>query len=187
MNPGRRSVDQYHDMIRHGILMEGDNVELLDGQLVAKPKSSPVHSVARLLIWDALTKVIPKAWLVDSQVAITLSTSEPEPDVIVVRGEIREYLDHHPRPEDISLVVEVSDDSLTDDQGIKKTIYVEAGLPVYWIFNLVNRRVEVYTDPTGPDDLPDYRQRQEFLEADQVPVVVAGRELRSIAVSEPLP
>ncbi len=187
MNPWRLSVDQYEAMFRHGILTEDDKVELLDGLLVAKNKTSPAHAVVSSLTRNTLAKVIPEKWFAATHDAITLSRSEPEPDVIVIRGEPRDYLDHRPGPSEIALVVEVSDDSLDCDQGVKKTIYAEAGLPVYWIINLVDRRVEVYTDPTGPDDLPDYRQRQEFREGEKVPVIIAGQDVGYIPVGELLP
>ncbi len=83
--------------------------------------------------------------------------------------------------------VVVSDSSLRRDQGFKKAIYAKAGIAVYWIVNLIDRRVEVYTDPTGPAAQPDYRVRHDAGEADQVPVVIEGREVARIAVRELLP
>ena len=183
----RLSVDQYHEMARHGILTEDDEVELLDGLLVAKMTKNTAHHVAKLLVQSALAKVIPEGWYVDSQDAITLATSEPEPDVMVVRGQPRDYLEHHPLAGELALVVEVADSSLHYDQGFKKAIYAAAAIPVYWIVNLVDRRVEVYTDPTGPADQPDYRQPQAFSGTEQVPVVIAGREVARIPVRELLP
>ena len=183
----RPSVDQYHEMVRHGILTEDDEVELLDGLLVAKMTKNTAHHVAKLLVQSALAKAIPEGWYVDSQNAITLATSEPEPDVMVVRGQPRDYLAHHPLAGELALVVEVSDSSLQHDQGFKKAIYAAAGIPVYWIINLIDRQVEVYTDPTGPADRADYRQRQAFSGAGQMPAVIAGREVASIPVHELLP
>jgi len=183
----RLTVDQYHEMARHGILTEEHEVELLNGILVAKMTKSTAHNIAKVLVLRALAKVVPEGWYIDSQDAITLATSEPEPDVMVIRGDPRDYLAHHPRPAELAMVVEVSDSSLRHDRGDKKAIYAEAGLRVYWIVNLVDRRVEVYTDPTGPDDEADFRQRQDFRETDQVPVVIAGREAGRIGVSEVLP
>jgi len=183
----RLSIDQYHEMVRHAILTEDDEVELLDGLLVAKMTKSTAHRVAKWLAQNSLTKVVPEGWYVDSQDAITLATSEPEPDVMVIRGQTRDYLEHHPLARELALVVEVSDSSLHHDQGFKKAIYAAAAIPVYWIINLIDRRVEVYTDPTGPADQPDYRQRQAFSGAEQAPVDIAGREVARIPVRELLP
>jgi hypothetical protein len=69
----------------------------------------------------------------------------------------------------------------------KKRLYAQAGIPVYWIVDLVERRVEVYTDPSGPTDEPDYRQHRAFGNSEEVPLVVAGREVGRIAASAVLP
>ena len=183
----RLSVGQYHEMLRCGILTEDHDVELLDGLLVAKMTKNTAHHVAKLLAQSALAKVIPEGWYVDSQDAITLATSEPEPDVMVVRGQPRDYLEHHPLAGELAMVVEISDSSLRHDQGFKKAIYAAAAIPVYWIINLIDRQVEVYTDPTGPADQPDYRGRQDLSAMEQVPIVIAGRDVASIPVREILP
>jgi Uma2 family endonuclease len=183
----RFSVREYHEMIRAGILTEGDPVELLDGWLVTKMTKNPPHRVATHLVCKALEEVIPQGWHVDSQGAITLATSEPEPDAALVRGDPRAYVDRHPRANDVALVVEVADTSLRRDRTVKKRLYAQAGIPAYWIVNLVDRRVDVYSDPSGPADQPDYRQHRTCSPADYVPVVVEGREIGRIAASTLLP
>ena len=94
----------------------------------------------------------------------------------MVRGSDQDYVDRHPGPADVVMVVEVSDSSLRRDQVFKKPIYAKAGIPVYWIVNLIDRRVEVYTDPTGPAAEPDYRVRHDVGEADFAHVVIEGRD-----------
>lgn len=118
---------------------------------------------------------------------VTLATSEPEPDVAVVRGSDDDYPDRHPGSDDVALRVEVSDTSLRRDRGFKKAIYAKARIAVYWIVNLIDWRVEVYAQPSGPATAPNYRQHQDFGETDQVPLVIEGREIARIAVSELLP
>ncbi len=183
----RFSVREYHDMIRAGILAEDAPVELLDGWLVTKMMRNPPHSVATDLVRYALEQVLPKGWFVRSQNAITLATSEPEPDAVVVRGDRRTYADRHPGPEDVALVVEVADASLRRDRILKKRLYAQAGIPAYWIVDLIERRVEVYTDPSGPTDEPDYRQHRSCGTTEEVPLVVEGREVGRIAASAMLP
>jgi Uma2 family endonuclease len=183
----RLTVREYHEMIRAGILAEGDPVELLDGWLVAKTRKTPPHSVSTHLASRALEDILPEGWDVHAQGAITLATSEPEPDVVIVRGEPRAYVDRHPGPKDVALVVEVADASLQRDRGFKRRLYAQAAIPVYWIVNLVERVLEVYTDPSGPTDQPDYRQQRTFGAAEQVPLVVEGREVGRVTVSALLP
>ena len=182
----RLSVEQYHDMARHGILLDGDPVELLEGLLVEKMTISPSHRRATRRVRLALGGIAPSGCYVDAPSPVTLQRSEPEPDVVVVRGADGDYPDRHPGPQDILLVVEVSDSSLRRDQGFKKAIYAKAGIPVYWIVNLIDRRVEEYSDPTGAVEQPDYRLRRDYSEADHVPVVIEGREVAKIPVRDVL-
>jgi Uma2 family endonuclease len=183
----RLSVSQYHEMIRDGILGEDDPVELLDGLLVPKMTKTPPHRVATKLVSEALSRAVPEGWYVDSQEPITLRESEPEPDVVVVRGDTRRYSDRHPGPADLALVVEIAESSLDRDQKLKKRIYAEAGIPVYWILNLVERRLEVCSEPSGTGERADYRHRRDFGPEDAVSLVVEGREVGTIAVGTLLP
>lgn len=183
----RLSLDQYHEMIRAGILTDDDPVELLEGWLVAKMPKNPPHRVATQLSREALERVVPAGWYVDAQEPVTIGDSEPEPDVTVVRGSRRDYRDHHPGAQDVALLAEVSDTTLQRDRGSKKRVYARANVPVYWIINLIDSQVEVYTNPSGPGEQPDYGQRQDYGPADQVPVVIDGREVGRIAVRDLLP
>ena len=127
----RLSVSQYHQMIRTGILTADDPVELLAGWLFYRTPKNPPHRIATRLAQDSLEAVVPAGWYVDSQEPITLGDSEPEPDVMVVRGETRQYKDRHPGPEDVFLVVEVADTTIERDRGVKRRMYARSGIPVY--------------------------------------------------------
>ena len=183
----RLSVAQYHEMIRNGILTEDDPVELLEGWLVTKMPKNPQRRLTTKLTQTAFERVIPAGWYVDTQEPITTDSSEPEPDVVVVRGEPRQYSDRHPGPQDLGALVEVSGASLYRDRGTKKRVFAENRIPVYWIINLVSKQVEVYTNPTGPGPAPDYRECRVYGITDQVPLTLDGREVGSIPVSELLP
>ena len=183
----RLSLDQYHAMIRVGILTEDDPVELLEGWLVTKMPKNPPHTITTQLTRDALARILPTGWYVNDQEPITTADSEPEPDVVVVRGDRRQYLDRHPGPQDVALVVEVSDATLQRDRAFKKRLYASAGVPVYWIINLIENQAEVYTDPLGPAEQPDYRQRQDYRPSDEVPLTIEDLEVGRIAVRELLP
>ena len=130
---------------------------------------------------------MPAGWYVDTQEPVTTTDSEPEPDVAVVRGDLDDYLDRHPGPHEVALVVEVADSTLRRDRGTKKRLYARAGIPVYWIANLIESRFEVYTDPTGPAEQPDYRQQQEYGPADEIPVVLVEKEVGRLVVRDLLP
>jgi len=183
----RLSVGQYHEMIRAGILTEDDPVELLEGWLVTKMPKKPAHRISTLASRQRLERLVPGGWYVDSQEPITTEDSEPEPGVLVVRGDSRDYADRHPGARDVALVVEIADATLIRDLGPKKAIYARAGFVLYWVLNLSEGRLEVFSDPTGPAEAPDYRRHESFGPADEVPVVIDGREVGRILVRELLP
>ena len=105
----------------------------------------------------------------------------------IVRGTHTAYGERHPGPEDVALLVEVADSSLQYDRGTKKRVYARANVQVYWIVNLIDRQIEVYTEPTGPADQPDYLQHHDYREDDTIPVVLDGQEIGQLAVRELLP
>ncbi len=122
---------------------------------------------------------------------LTTQSSEPEPDAKVVKGDPRQYLKRKPGPNKVPLAIEVSDKSLPRDRGVKKRTYAASRIPTYWIINLVDRCVEVYTEPTGrateQNPNPDYRSVQRFGPDDTLVVILGGREVGRITVKEILP
>lgn len=183
----RLSVEQYHAMAEAGILVDGDPVELLEGLLVAKVTKNPGHILAKRLVRNALERLIPPGWFLGTEDSVTAGDSEPEPDAALIRGELRDYAKRHPNPGEVELVVEVADSSLRRDRTFKKRIYARAGIPFYWIVNLVDRQIEVYSTPSGPGTAPDYADRRDYGADEAVPVVVDGREVGRVAVSDVLP
>jgi len=115
---------------------------------------------------------------------VTTEDSEPEPDVRVVRGERRAFAERHPGPRDLGLLVEVSDATLERDRKLKKQLYGQSLVPVYWIVDLRHRRIEVSTEPSGPVAVPGYGSRREFVAGEEVPVVLDGVEVGRSAVSD---
>lgn len=179
----RLGVGQYHAMVEAGILTAEDPVELLDGHLVVKMPKKPPHTAATYLVRKALERLVPRGWLVYVQEPVTLEESEPEPDVHVARGGPRQYLTRHPGPADVGLVVEVADTSLARDRGLKKRLYAEAGIPVYWIVNLVSRKLETYAAPVGTD----YGKAAELAQDEEAVLILDGTEVGGIAVRDLLP
>lgn len=185
--PDLVSVPQYHAMIQAGTLTENEPVELLEGRLVYKMPKNPRHRRAKRRVQKALERIVPTGWYVDEQEPITLADSEPEPDILIARGDSDDYPDYHPGSQDVVLVVEIADSTLRRDQGSKKRLYPHAGIAVYWIVNLVENRIEVYTDPTGPAAKPDYDKRQDYAPSALVPVFIEGQAVGQLAVQELLP
>ena len=183
----RFSVEEYHQMIEAGILDENDNVELIEGYVVNKMSRNPPHDGTIQLVSDLLREVLPPGWCVRDQSAVTLASSEPEPDVCIARGTRRAFLTQHPQAADVGLVVEVSDSTLAWDRSEKARIYARAGIETYWIVNLVDRRLEVHTGPSGPTASPSYARRDDVPVGGSVSLVLDGVVIATLAVGDLLP
>lgn len=180
----RFSVSQYERMIRAGVLTADDKVELLENYVVLKMARNPRHDDGIHLILDTLYPRRPPGWTLRIQAAVTLIDSQPEPDFTFARGSRSDYSQRHPGPADIGQLIEVADSSLLRDQRDKTRIYARAGIPVYWIVNLVDRRIEVYSQPSGPTAQPAYSSFQLYQPGDQVPLVLDGQSVDAIPASD---
>jgi Uma2 family endonuclease len=183
----RFSVTRYQKMIEAGILTSEDKLELLENYLVLKMGRNPPHDGTIDLVKAELQGHVPLGWLLRSQQAVVLSDSQPEPDFALVRGTRRSYLTRHPDAADVCLIIEIADSSLLRDQRDKTRIYARGGIPCYWIINLVDRRIEVFTQPSGPFPVPAYGSFQTYQPGDSVPLVLDGNTVASILVDELLP
>jgi Uma2 family endonuclease len=179
------SVEQYHQMIASGILNEDDPVELLEGWLVTKMAKDPTHRMTTHLGRGLLEQHIPDTYYVDSQEPITTNDSEPEPDIVVVKGNVRDYSTRHPNASEVLLVVEVSNSTLSQDRTLKQRTYAASGIPIYWIINLVDRVIEVYTQPLQEEKR--YAEKTIYDADSMVPLVIDGKELAQLAVKNLLP
>jgi Uma2 family endonuclease len=180
----RLTVDQYDQMVEHGILPETNCFELINGRIVEKEVKKPPHSVATGLCLDALGRSLPAGWHVrkEEPVRIPSRRSEPEPDLSVARGAIRDYETRHPGPDDIALVVEVTRSSVAKDRALAR-VYGGGGIPAYWIVNVPKRRLEVYEGPTGGA----YPAPKILKDTDSVDLIIAGQVVGRIPVADLLP
>jgi Uma2 family endonuclease len=183
----RLTVEEYHNMIHNGILTTEDRVELLDGYLVNKmPQNNPHSSTVDRLTED-LIRLIPPGWRSRIQLPIRLANSEPEPDAAIVRGDRRTFDHRRPLASDFGIVIEVADSSLALDRREKSRLYAEAGISIYWIINLVDWQIEVYTDPQPTAAPPSYATRTDYRPGQSVPLVLEGVTVGTIPVADLLP
>lgn len=184
--PYRFRVEQYERMIAAGVLTNEDRVELIEGIVIQKMTQHPPHAVAIDYTLDALRPLLPDGWRLREQKPIELSDSEPEPDLAIVRGPLQRYETRHPRPADIAVVLEVADSSLEADRRDKGRMYARARIPIYWIINLNERCVEVYSEPKGGKS-PAYRQRNDYSIGASVPLMIDGNEVGQVSAIELFP
>jgi Uma2 family endonuclease len=137
---------RYDQLVGAGIFGPEDRIELLDGLLVAREPQGERHATVVGLVRAALEKAFGSGYHMREEKPIALDErSEPEPDVVVVPGRLRDYLAAHPsRP---VLVVEVADTSLALDRLRKGGLYARAGIADYWVVNLIDEVLEVYRKP----------------------------------------
>ncbi|MBM79606.1 MAG: hypothetical protein CMJ78_03305 [Planctomycetaceae bacterium] len=177
------SVTQYHSLIRHGEL-DDENVELLEGWLVEQMTKDIRHIAATRRVRKRLELLAPSGWLVDTQEPLTTIDSEPEPDAMVVRGCEADFDNRKVNAVDVALVVEVSETSLARDRNQKQRIYAKAEIPVYWIVNVVDAQLEVFTEPDG---VASYRNSQVLKPGENVQLVLDDQGIGVIPVVELFP
>ena len=185
--PGFRrfSLAEYHHLAQLGILTEDDNLELLEGYLVHKMTRTPPTTARCTSCFGSF-----RVWcLRNGKFAVrppsrsaTASRNRTSPSCEPTRPITSTAI---PRPADVAIIIEVADSSLGSDRADKCRIYARAGIRAYWIVNIVDRQIEVYSSPVG-DPMPEYRDRVDRHIGDEVDVVLAGQRVGSVAVSAAL-
>jgi Uma2 family endonuclease len=142
------TIQQYRQMLTSGVLQEGDRVELIEGEILEMAAVGSRHtSQVKRLNRIFSTRIAPSI-LISVQDPIELGPrSEPQPDLALLRFQADFYQSAHPQAEDVYLLVEVADTTLEYDRTIKAPMYAQAGIREYWIVNLVDGLIEVYTQP----------------------------------------
>ncbi len=159
-------------MIRAGVL-DRRRVELLRGDIYEMTPEEPSHSFYGGSLADRFRHSLRDRALVREARPVTFSNSELEPDIAIVRGVWDDYRLRHPQPEDIFLVVEISESSLNYDLELKRKVYATAIVPEYWVVDLKNRRVVVFREPKNGD----YRSRSQVQEGAIVPLAFPDVEI----------
>lgn len=145
------TVEDYHHIINTGVL-DDRPVELLAGEIVTMSPEAEPHAFFSSEAGAYLTRLLGDRAFLRHAKPITLpNQSEPEPDLAIVQPLGREYLSHHPYPENIFWVIEYANTSLEKDSTVKYHIYAEARIPEYWLVNLRTRELVVHRDPKGRD------------------------------------
>jgi Putative restriction endonuclease len=158
------TVDQYHEMIRAGIIPDGSPIELIDGILMWKDRScgggkpmghDPRHALLVMRVLQLLQQFVPGLGChLRTQLPVALTdVNEPEPDIAVIHGTVEDFATRHPGPADVMMVIEIADTSLRRDRTTKQRLYAKAGIPTYWIVNLQKNQIEVYEQPDPAREL----------------------------------
>jgi Uma2 family endonuclease len=141
---------------------------------------NPPHASSVSRVRRRVDKFLPDTWTMRVQAPITLSDSEPEPDITLARGEEGTYDKRHPEPADIGVLMEVGDSTVLDDRRYKGILYAQEKVPEFWLINIPARRVEVYTKPRAGK----YQKKVEYSEKEAVALILDGVKIAQIPVSE---
>jgi len=187
------NVGQYHQMIRDGILLDGEPIELIRGTLVYKDRRDKTggvmtHGSRHLNTLNKLNAILSKwvagraAFLQIQGPIILNSESEPEPDCSLILGSVDDFRDDVPDAAAVLAVFEVANSSLRTDGRTKLRLYAEASIPLYFIVNLKDNLIEVHSEPIPAES--QYGNRIEFASGDTLQVAVGDIGTFSIAVQE---
>ena len=134
---------EYDKLIELGEF-QGEHIELLEGLLVPMSPIGPPHtSCVQRLTELLLPALLGRATVRSQQPFAALDFSEPEPDIAVVP--LDRYNTAH--ADRAYLIIEVAESSLATDRGVKQRLYAACKVPEYWIVNLVEKQIEVYSEP----------------------------------------
>jgi len=183
----RFSVKQFDAMISNHILDANGALELVDGILFGKRRKSPRQCVVTGLLTDALAQMVGLPWHLRAGFPLVTNDSHIEPDLTVVKGARKNFGLSHPTAQQTPLVIEVADESLEHDRTWKLGVYARARIAIYWLVDVEQNNVEVYSIPGRSSGCPMYREINVFNRGDSIPVVLDGREVGRIAVKEILP
>ena len=145
----RWTVDEYHRMSELGLLDPNERTELIAGQITLMAAKGTPHVTSLHLLANILRDRLGNSALVRTQDPVHLDDfSEPEPDLAIPQGTVLDYVEQHPRPEQIYLVVEVADSTLKQDCEIKDKLYAKAGIADYWVLAPQKRQLHIFRKPT---------------------------------------
>ena len=152
------SIEEWHELVDSGLL-EGKPVELLEGEIVEVSPEGIEHSYTNDSVVKYLRNVLAGLADVKESHPITLDNSEPEPDLAIVRLPESIYRQHHPYPQDIYLLIEISNKTLKKDLQQKIITYARNGIPEYWVIDLVNKKLIVHTqvNDRGYSQIDEYK------------------------------
>jgi Uma2 family endonuclease len=153
------TIDHYHQAIATG-LFDDQAIELLNGAIITMPPEGETHSGRGIGVSTYIRYLLGNRAIVTEGHPITIpnSSSEPEPDLAVIEFRVWEYEAHHPYPENIYWVIELSKTTLKKDLEIKDKTYAAAEIQEYWVVDLNTNRLVVFREPIDGE----YQSRQSY-------------------------
>lgn len=147
----RFSVDDLLLLEKSGVFAPDQRIELMDGEIIDMSPINQPHTACLLKLSRFFSQHFPlEEYIISQQNPIELSNrSLPQPDLVIAHYRPELLEEDRITPTDIVLLLEISDSTYRYDQTVKLAQYAAANIPVYWIVNLNQRQVEVYTQPSN--------------------------------------
>jgi Uma2 family endonuclease len=178
---------EYERLVDQGIFQGDERLELLDGVLVVREPQGSRHSATVVALCEVLARAFGAGYHARPQLPLALDeVSEPEPDIVVVRGGAWDYVTAHPSAP--ALVVEIAETSLSVDREHKSGLYARAGVADYWIVNLREAVLEIHRQPAPAATAPfgwEYQSVQRLARGASIAPLAAPEV--DIAIAELLP
>ena len=151
--PARRlfTVDEYYALYEHGIIDDDERTELIEGEIYVMTPPGPNHQ-SKVDVGNATfhTLIASRAAIVRAQGPVLLGErTQPEPDLMLIKWRDDFYVNRHPGPEDVLLLIETSDSSLSRDRNVKLPLYARYGIPEVWIENIPDSVIEAHRNPVN--------------------------------------
>ncbi len=182
----RLSVAEYRNFKESGALNPKRKVELVEGLIVTVMRRSLRHDGGVEKVGAVLAPLVPNDWQLLTLPTLTTSDSEVEPDVVIAKKRLEEETNRPLLTSEVGMIVEVADASLLFDRRNKQRVYARANIPAYWILNLPDAQLEVFTKPSGPKPIPAYQDQRVYRIDDKLPVIVE-EDLGMIRVGDMIP
>jgi Uma2 family endonuclease len=145
----RFTIAEYEQNAPTGIFSEDERYELIQGEIVQMAALGPQHATCVDRLYQRLFRLVGDRAFVRGQNPVRLGQhSQPQPDIALVQPRDDFYVHGHPEPEDVLLLIEVSESSLTYDRDVKLPLYARAGIVEVWLVALLPQVVEVYRVPS---------------------------------------
>ena len=176
------SVDEFYRMIDQDIFPDEARVGLWEGRVYEEMAKKHAHSFSWARLNAALLPILPPGWSLWAECSITISPDKvPLPDLIILRGDLEAHRGRRPVAGDVGLLIELADTSLKIDTGTKLRAYARAGIPAYWVVNLRDDVIHVYTDPVPSEDR--YASTTIIGRDGSIPFVLDGTQVAMIPTS----
>ncbi len=182
------TVDLFSRMVESGLLPRDRRIFLHDGRLFEKMAKTKAHGYVGAAVTRAIDRRLPEAWSLWPESTIALdATNAPLPDFAVIRG--ASPLDYasparYPGPGDVGILIEIAVTSLRDDLTTALGMYARAGIAVYWVVDVLGKRVLVHSEPRTVEDRGEYARVETYRAGEALPLVLEGQEVARVPFDE---